>query len=223
MKSTVNGLVFEVARPFTQHAVSPRVEATLISRKTAIYGAGLAAAVSVAVGVAFALISSGPSEPQRYAVVGSEPMTAEEVGEVFFLVAPEMLTSIYRAFNETEEVAIYDSLAEVAAGDALEALYLERVGAMAGGGLDLSAEADQQIHTMEMIRIDVQREEETFTWDARWRVVGTVGHATHIHVRGNIYAAVLIVEPVDGVWRITEFTLTDVDRTDAGQMVAAAP
>ena len=76
---------------------------------------------------------------------------------------------------------------------------------------------------MEMLRIDVARDGATFTWDARWRVVGTVGHATHLHVRGNIYAAELTVAPIDGAWRIEGFTLTDVDRSEAGQMVAADP
>ena len=169
------------------------------------------------------LLTACQREPQPYAVAGFEPMTADQVGENFFLVAPEMLKRVYLAFNETEETAIYDGLAQVAAGEALEALYLERVGAMAGGGLDPAAEADQQIHEMEMLRIDTARDGEVFTWDARWRVVGTVGHATHLHVRGNIYAAILGVAPVDGAWRITDFELTDVDRTDAGQMVPADP
>ena len=148
-------------------------------------------------------------------------MTADQVSDQFYLIAPEMLTAVYQAFNETEETAIYDSLARVAANDALETLYLERVGAMAGGGLDPSEEADQEIHTMEMIRLQNQRDAVGFTWTARWRVVGTVGHATHMHVRGNIYAAVLRLEPVDGGWRFTDFELTDVDRTEAGQFVPA--
>lgn len=183
---------------------------------------GLAALVAVAYG-AFVLVSAGPREPGRYAIAGFEPMTADDMSDNFFLVAPEMLTLVYQAFNETEEAAIYDSLAQVAADDALEALYLERVGAMAGGGLDASEEADQEIHTMEMLRIDTSREGERFVWDARWRVVGTVGHTTHLHVRGNIYAANLTVAPVDGAWRITGFDLTDVDRAEAGQFVAAEP
>ena len=184
-------------------------------------GVGLAAVAALG---AFVLVNSGPTEATPYAVAGfDDPMTADQVAEDFFLVAPEMLTRVYLAFNETEETAIYDSLAEVAAGDALEALYLERVGAMADNGLDPSEEADQQIHTMEMLRIDTARDGDEFSWDARWRVVGTVGHATHMHVRGNIYAAELDVAPVEGAWRITGFELTDVDRTEAGQFVPADP
>lgn len=183
---------------------------------------GLAAGLG-ALGLGAVLLGTGPREPERFAAAGLGLLTADEVAEQFYLVAPEMLTQVYLAFNETDEAAIYDSLAEVAAGEALEALYLERVGAMAENGLDPSQEADQQIHTMEMLNIRTWRDDQDFTWDARWRVVGTVGHATHMHVRGNIYAAVLNVGPVDGAWRITEFELTDVDRSDAGQIVEGEP
>lgn len=187
-------------------------------RRIALAGGGI---VAVAAAIVFAVMSANPREPVPYAILGFEPMTADEVSEQFFLIAPDLLTAVYEAFNETEEAAIYDSLARVAADGALEALYLERIGAMAGGGLDPSEEADQAIHTMEMIRIDNRREGETFIWDARWRVVGTVGHTTHMHVRGNIYAAVLTLAPVDGVWRFIDFELTDVDRTEAGEFVPA--
>lgn len=184
----------------------------------------LAGVAVAAVGVAALVYTQArPSEPVPYTLNGFDPMTADGLSDEFFRVAPEMLTTVYQAFNETDEAAIYDSLAVVAAGDALEDLYLERVGAMVGGGLDPSVEADQQIHTMEMIRIDQNRDGETFIWNARWRVVGTVGHATHMHVRGNTYAALLTVQPVDNAWRLTGFDLTDVDRSEAGELVAAAP
>jgi hypothetical protein len=129
-----------------------------------------------------------------------------------------MMAVIYRAFAETQEEQIYDSLAQVSAGEALETLYLERVGAMQGGGLD---EADQELHSMELAGLSSRRSGDGFRMTVSWRVVGTVGHATHLHVRGNTYAADLTVEPVDEGWRITSFDLTDVDRSDAGLLVAA--
>jgi len=194
-----------------------------VASRKAGFAIGIAALVMV-LGITVLVPSLSPErESARYSLAGFEPMTPDDLSDRFFLVAPDMLTRVYLAFNETEEAAIYDNLAQVAADDALEALYLERVGAMAGGGLDPASEADQQIHTMEMLRIDTARDGEIFTWDARWRVVGTVGHATHLHVRGNIYAAVLTVAPSNGAWRITGFELTDVDRTEAGQIVPADP
>lgn len=161
-----------------------------------------------------------PDTLRSYSAADLGTYTADEVSRQSFQIAPEMLAIVYRAFGETDEAAIYDNLAKVAAGDALEALYLERLGAMVGGGLDTSDQSDQQIHSMELIRLSSLRDGTTLQWDAKWRVVGTVGHATHLHVRGNTYAATLTVAPVDGVWRMTAFDLTDVDRSEAGTMVA---
>ncbi len=145
-------------------------------------------------------------------------ITAAEFRDASFQIVPEMLAVIYRAFAEVNEEQIYDSLAEVSADEALESLYLERVGAMVGGGLD---EADQELHAMELAGLSSRQNGTTFSMNVTWRVVGTVGHATHMHVRGNTYAADLTIEPVAGAWRMTSFDLTDVDRTGAGVLVAA--
>ncbi len=159
-----------------------------------------------------------PDDLRSYATPGFGRLNANQLSRDAYQVAPEMLAIIYRAFGETDEGVIYDSLAEVAAGPALEALYLERLGAMVGGGLDQS---NQQLHEMELINLSSRGSGTTVRWGAKWRVVGTVGHATHLHVRGNTYAANLTLEPVDGAWRMTAFDLTDVDRSDAGTLVAA--
>lgn len=180
-----------------------------------VIAAALVCALLVA-GAALFLVPRGGGAAERFAVPGLDPMTAAEVAAESYRVAPAMLSRVYAAFGETEEDAIYDGLAEVAAGDALEALYLERVGAMAGGGL----EPDQTLHEMEMMRIDGRHGGGQVTLDAKWRVLGTVGHAEHLHVRGNAYSADLRLEPVDGAWRITGFDLTDVDRTGAGETQA---
>ncbi len=174
--------------------------------------------LGIAVLVAFLLFmrTQLPDDLRSYAAPGFGQLNAKQLSRDSYEVAPEMLAVIYRAFSETDEGVIYDSLAEVAAGPALEALYLERLGAMAGGGLDQS---DQQLHEMELINLTSQGSGATVRWDAKWRVVGTVGHATHLHVRGNTYAANLTLEPVDGAWRMTAFELTDVDRSDTGTIV----
>jgi len=128
------------------------------------------------------------------------------------------LLVVYEAFNETQEDAIYDTLANVTHGDALEYLYLERVGSMVGGGLE---EADQTIHEIKLLSTEALREEASLQIDASWQVIGTVGHAEHLHVRGNTYSADLTVSPVDGAWRITDFELLDVDRDSAGETFLA--
>lgn len=148
-----------------------------------------------------------------YSVPGQVAMTPEAALTEGDTLAPALLLAIYDAFSRTDEGEIYDTLAEVSAGDALEALYLERLGAMAGGGL---TKADQTIHEMQMLGLSAERSGETLRMDAQWRVIGTVGHNDHQHVRGNAYSADLVLEPVEGAWRIVGFTLRDVDRALAG-------
>jgi hypothetical protein len=121
-------------------------------------------------------------------------------------------------FGETEEDVIYDTLASVTYGDALEYLYLERVGAMAGGGLE---EADQTIHEIKLLDTKVAREGDRLAINASWQVIGTVGHAEHLHVRGNTYSADLSVSPIEKAWRITDFELLEVNRDAAGETFLA--
>lgn len=173
-----------------------------------------AAIVAIAaVGVSLTLISGGDIEAEPFVVPGHTPMTPSQLTAESYRVVPFMLVRIYAAFAENEEDTIYDALAEVAAGDALEQLYLERVGALAGGGL----EPDQTLHAMDILHLESKQMRRQVSVDAQWRVVGTVGHDEHLHVRGNTYSAELRLAPMDGAWRITTFELTDVDRSEAGQ------
>ena len=158
------------------------------------------------------------SQTDAFSVPGQLSMTVEAAHQAFYQVTPALLLVIYDAFGETEEAKIYDTLESVTHGDALEYLYLERVGAMAGGGLE---EADQTIHEIELLDADVVSDGPTMAIDATWQVIGTVGHAEHLHVRGNTYSADLTIAPVDGAWRVTEFELLDVNRDTAGETFLA--
>ena len=179
---------------------------------------GLLAGAACLVFLAIFLLRPSAQTDQTFSAPEFGELSAQGFADASYQIMPEMLAVIYRAFAETREEQIYDSLAEVSANEALETLYLERVGAMNGGGLD---EADQELHAMELEGLSAQRKGNSFQMNVKWRVVGTVGHATHLHVRGNTYAADMVVEPVDGAWRMTRFDLTDVDRTDAGIVEAA--
>ena len=141
----------------------------------------------------------------------SAPVDAAGLRNEGYGVTMAVLSAVYAAFAQTGEAAIYDGLAEVAAGDALEALYLERAGALATGGLP-----DQLIHELRLTEGAWTLEGGAMTVDARWTVLGQVGHAEHTHMRGNAYGAELVIAPADGAWRLTDFRLTDVDRTGAG-------
>lgn len=147
-------------------------------------------------------------------VASTDRMSPREFSQESPLWLPGILATVYDAFGQTDEAAIYDRLAEVAVGPALENLYLERVGAMAGGGLN----PDQDIHEVALIGMSARPSGETVEITAKWRVLGVVGHSEHMHMRGNAYAANLVMMVDEDVWKIGGFTLTDVDRTDAGTL-----
>ncbi|QFT59328.1 hypothetical protein FIU94_10885 [Sulfitobacter sp. THAF37] len=159
--------------------------------------------------LAWAYMGAGQDGP-----LSPDSMSPQEFSRESPLLLPGILAKVYDAFGETDETAIYDRLAEVASGPALEQLYLERVGAMAGGGLN----PDQEIHEVSLSGMSARPVGDTVEIAAKWRVLGVVGHAEHMHMRGNAYAADLAMTSDGGVWKITAFTLTDVDRSDAGTL-----
>ncbi|MGF1525486.1 MAG: hypothetical protein ACFCBW_01640 [Candidatus Competibacterales bacterium] len=150
----------------------------------------------------------------RYAAPGLNPLSVAGAQAEAALLASTLLLIVYQAFEKLDENAIYDTLAQVTAGEALETLYLERAGALAKGGLEA---VDQTLHEMSLVDIQTTRSGETLTMNVQWLVIGTVGHQQHQHVRGNTYRAELMVAPVEGDWKIVRFTLLDVDRSTAGQ------
>lgn len=161
--------------------------------------------------------SSGAAGGEAREVPGLGPMDARTAALEGHRVAPALLMAVYDAFGREGEAEVYDALAAVASGGALEALYLERMGALAGGGL---AASDQTIHEMRVTALRARGLGDAVAMEARWQVIGRVGHDRHEHVRGNAYAARLRLEPMAGAWRIARFELLDVDRTRAG---TAAP
>ncbi|MEM6593759.1 MAG: hypothetical protein AAF672_03145 [Pseudomonadota bacterium] len=189
--------------------------------KTTYTIAALALAGLLAVAVMILLPKTQQvSETEPFSAPGLDPLTMREAQSEFWRLTPALLLVVYEAFGETSETAIYDTLADVTHGDALEYLYLERVGAMKGGGLD---EADQTIHEIKLLNTQVARDNAALAIDASWQVIGTVGHSEHLHVRGNTYSADLIVAPIEGAWRITDFELREVSREDAGEIFPAPP
>ena len=188
-----------------------------MSRNSLLASLALIGVVALA-GLALWPSKSAVSETDVFSAPGLDPMTIEQAREDFWRLTPALLLVVYDAFGETQEDVIYDTLASVTHGDALEYLYLERVGAMAGGGLE---EADQTIHEIKLLNTQVTRTGTALALDASWQVIGTVGHAEHLHVRGNTYNANLSVTPISGAWRITDFELLEVNRDAAGETFLA--
>ncbi len=190
-------------------------------RRQIAFGVG---AALLALAAAAAVLWLGPADREGGGVVArTSPALATLSPAEARLRAGDLtiwaLERVYRAFEEEDEGKIYDALAEATAGQALEALYLQRRAALMDRGLEKTG---QQVHELELLSTSVNREDDRLLVSARWRVLGLVGHQQHRHVRGNAYAADLQFDRVDGRWRITVFALREVDRTDAGLVVEAS-
>ena len=155
-----------------------------------------------------------------HAVPGLEPLDARTAMLEGHRVVPALLMAVYDAFGSAEEAEVYDTLATVATGDALEALCSGRMGATAGGGLDAS---DQAIHEIRPTELAFRSRGEAAAMEARWQVIGRAVHTDHEHVRGKVCAARPMLRPVKGAWRIAELELLDVDHTLAGTPAEADP
>ncbi|QPH54510.1 hypothetical protein [Pontivivens ytuae] len=182
--------------------------------------ASVAVLITVAGALVVGLAGTAPDRDNAFTAPGLDPLTFDEAQNEFYRLTPALLLVVYEAFGRTGEDEIYDTLADVAHAEALEQLYLERVGAMAGGGLE---EADQEIHEIKLLSSTVTNGGDALLIDASWQVIGTVGHAEHLHVRGNSYSADLTISPVDGAWKITDFELLDVSRDAAGETFTPPP
>ncbi len=123
-----------------------------------------------------------------------------------------LLTQVYTAFGEIDEGAIYDGLAQAVSEDIIADLYLQRrlaqlVEAEEGGKTEI-----QDVDLIEVTLVD--RTDAGYVADARWEVLGVVGHEEHRHERLNAYTARLTVGPAGGEWRLTAFDLDRVVRED---------
>jgi len=48
----------------------------------------------------------------------------------------------------------------------------------------------------------------------QWTAMGTVGHWGHVHTRQNLYDAIVTIQAVDGVWKITDLEVIEENRID---------
>jgi hypothetical protein len=129
-------------------------------------------------------------------------------------VLNSLLKNIYRSFDFREEEDVYDRLATSVQGNLLSEIYLQNRKSMvvtqAGG-------ARARVKEVKILDVDVNNPDNNslaLLFRAKWTAMGTVGHWGHIHIRQNQYEANIIVEPVDGAWKITGLELLEEKRID---------
>ena len=134
-------------------------------------------------------------------------------------VLESLLKNVYRSFDFREEVDVYDRLATSVNGDLLTDIYLQSrkslVVTQAGGAQARVKEVqiqDVQVRPLPNRPLGIE-------FHAKWTALGTVGHWGHIHTRQNKYDAVISVEPVDNVWKITGLELIEEKRIDQAAQI----
>jgi len=72
-----------------------------------------------------------------------------------------------------------------------------------------------KVDKVEILDIEEQGSTETgLAYGCRWTAAGSVGHWGHIHRRINQYDAVITIEPIEEVWKITGIELREEQRVD---------
>jgi hypothetical protein len=125
-----------------------------------------------------------------------------------------LLKNVYRAFDFREEDDVYDRLATSVNGDLLTDIYLQSRKSMvvtqAGG-------AQGKVKDIDILDVSIKHLDDralALLFHSKWTAMGSVGHWGHIHTRKNQYEANITVEPVDGVWKITDLELLEEKRID---------
>jgi hypothetical protein len=128
-------------------------------------------------------------------------------------VVAGLLRNMYRAFDFRGESVIYDALARSVSGDVLQDAYLQTRQALE---LQNQGGARVKVKQIELAECDQKPLDEGDGFLARcaWTVTGSVGHWGHIHQRVNRYDANVVIEPVDGAWKITRLEMLDEKRVE---------
>jgi hypothetical protein len=125
-----------------------------------------------------------------------------------------LLKNVYRAFDFRREEDVYDKLAVSVSGDLLSDVYLQNRKSFA---VQRAGGAQAKVKKVEIIEVAMQPHPDrplALTFKSTWTALGTVGHWGHMHMRKNQYEAILTVEPVDGVWKITGMEMIEEKRID---------
>jgi len=131
-------------------------------------------------------------------------------GNVSMEIVAGLLHNVYRAFDFRAEEDIYDVLAQSIDGDLLATVYLET---RRGLELENQGGARAKVKEIEMIELSTRSGENGgFIANATWNVDGSVGHWGHIHQRKNRYQAELIIQPVEGAWKLTNLKILQEER-----------
>ncbi len=123
----------------------------------------------------------------------------------------DLLHNIYRAFDYRDESDIYDVLDRSVKGELLEDIYLETQRSLV---LANQGGARAKVKTIELGKLIPRAlaDRPGFSATTTWTVRGSVGHWGHVHQRSNRYRGELVIEPIEGQWKLTGMELLEEER-----------
>jgi hypothetical protein len=139
-----------------------------------------------------------------------------------------LLKNVYRAFDFRNEDDVYDKLAVSVSGDLLADIYLQNRRSFA---VQQAGGAQAKIQSVEIQDAVAERLDDrplAYAIRGSWTAQGTVGHWGHVHTRRNRYDAIVTVDAVDDIWKITDMEILEEQRIDpafgsAARTAAANP
>ncbi|MGB0767423.1 MAG: hypothetical protein ACPGYV_06910 [Phycisphaeraceae bacterium] len=140
--------------------------------------------------------------------------------------------NIYRAFDYTDEGAVYDALAQSVDGPMLETIYNDVYASLVmreenGAVSKVSRVAIEEAELIDSSRttsseMPADEAAGSFVVRAAWEVDGVVTHFGHAHKRTNAYRAVYTVAPRAEGWRIVGVDILEQRRVDDGGLTTPA-
>jgi hypothetical protein len=173
-----------------------------------------------AASIVFAVITAAAWPYARVTMDRPVALAGELGPEQANALTETLLKNVYRAFDFREEDDVYDKLALTVSGDLLADIYLQSRQSLA---VQQAGGAQAKVKELEIREaIATRRDDGELGYDvhAQWTAMGTVGHWGHTHMRQNLYDAILTIESVDGVWKVTGMEVLEETRIDPG---ASAP
>jgi hypothetical protein len=131
------------------------------------------------------------------------------------------LKNVYRAFDFRDEEDVYDKLAFSVQGDLLSEIYLQNRKSFS---VQKAGGAQAKIKSIDIETATAERLDErplAYAIKGRWAAQGSVGHWGHVHTRRNRYDAIVTVEAIDGVWKITDLDILEEQRVDPASDAAS--
>ncbi|MDH3664981.1 MAG: hypothetical protein OEU92_34040, partial [Alphaproteobacteria bacterium] len=125
-----------------------------------------------------------------------------------------LLKNVYRAFDFRDEEDVYDKLAISVTGDLLVDLYVRNRRSFA---VQKAGGAQAKVKEVELLSVEPERldgDALAYALKVRWTAMGSVGHWGHVHMRKNLYDAIVEIGVAEGAWKITGLELLDETRID---------